>query len=55
MRDFAAKQNSDSYPASENIRRETSAAGAEEARQGMEKIGEVYQEKRNRLYFSEGE
>ena len=31
MRDFAAKQNSDSYLASENIKRETSAAEAEEA------------------------
>jgi len=29
VRDFAAKQNSDSYLASENIKRDTSAAEAE--------------------------
>lgn len=31
MRDFAVKQNSDSYFASENIKRETSAEEAAEA------------------------
>ena len=34
VRDFAAKQNSDSYLASENLRAETSAAEAEEAEKG---------------------
>ena len=44
-------QNSDSYLASENIKRETSAAEAEEARAGMEKMSEVYREKGERLYI----
>ena len=55
MRDFAAKQNSDSHPASENIKRETSAAEAEEAEKGMEQMSEVYREKGEKLYLSEGE
>ena len=45
VRDFAAKQNSDSYLASENLRAETSAAEAEEAEKGMEQMSEVYREK----------
>lgn len=40
VRDFAAKQSLDSCLASENIRRETSAAEAEEARNGMEEMSE---------------
>jgi len=55
VRDFAAKQNSDSYLASENIKRETSAEKAEEAREGMEKMSEIYREKGERLYLPEGE
>lgn len=58
MRDFAAKQNSDSHPASENIKRETSAAEAEEAEKGMEQMSEVYREKGEKgekLYLPEGD
>ena len=54
MRDFAAKQNSDSYLASENIKRETSAEEAEEAEKGMEQMSEVYREKGEKLYLPEG-
>ena len=45
VRDFAAKPNSDSYLASENIKRETSAEEAAEAEKGMEEMSEVYREK----------
>ncbi len=55
MRDIAAKQNSDSYLASENIKRETSAEEAEEAREGMERMSEVYREKGEQLYLPEDE
>ena len=51
VRDFAAKQNSDSYLASENIKRETSAEEAEEAEKGMEQMSEVYREKGEKLYL----
>ncbi|QWC57333.1 phosphomethylpyrimidine synthase ThiC [Erythrobacter sp. 3-20A1M] len=54
VRDFAAKQNSDSYLASENIKRETSAQEAEEAREGMEEMSKVYREKGEKLYLPEG-
>jgi len=54
VRDFAAKQNSDSYLASENIKRETSAEEAEEAEKGMEQMSEVYREKGEKLYLPEG-
>ena len=50
VRDVAAKQNSDSYLASENIKRETSAEEAEEAEKGMEEMSEVYREGGNELY-----
>ncbi|KWV93737.1 phosphomethylpyrimidine synthase ThiC [Erythrobacter sp. AP23] len=55
VRDFAAKQNSDSYLASENIKRETSAEEAEEAVKGMEEMSEVYREKGEKLYLPEGD
>ena len=55
VRDFAAKQNSDSYLASENIKRETSAEEAEEAREGMEEMSKVYREKGEKLYLPEGD
>ena len=55
VRDFAAKQNSDSYLASENIKRETSDEEAEEAREGMEEMSKVYREKGEKLYLPEGE
>ncbi len=54
VRDFAAKQNSESYLASENIKRETSAEEAEEAEKGMEEMSEVYREKGEKLYLPEG-
>ncbi|WP_338447398.1 phosphomethylpyrimidine synthase ThiC [Pelagerythrobacter marensis] len=53
VRDFAAKQNSESYLASESIKRETSAEEAEEAREGMEEMSKVYREKGERLYLPE--
>ena len=53
VRDFAAKQNTDSYLATENIKRETSAEEAAEAEKGMEEMSEVYREKGERLYLPE--
>jgi len=55
VRDFAAKQNSDSYLASENIRRETSAEEAEEAREGMEEMSRVYEQSGRELYIGQGD
>ncbi|WP_375289291.1 phosphomethylpyrimidine synthase ThiC [Qipengyuania sp.] len=55
VRDFAAKQNSDSYLASENIKRETSAEEAEEAEKGMEEMSRVYEESGRELYMGQGE
>ena len=55
VREFAAKQNSDSYLASENIKRETSAEEAAEAEKGMEQMSEVYREKGEKLYLPEGD
>lgn len=53
VREFAAKQNSDSYLADENIKRETSDAQAEEAHEGMEEMSKVYREKGEKLYLPE--
>ncbi|MCH2459188.1 MAG: hypothetical protein MK186_14240 [Henriciella sp.] len=53
VHDFAAKQNSDSYLASENIKRETSAEEAEEAREVMGEMSKVYREKGDKLYLPE--
>jgi phosphomethylpyrimidine synthase len=55
VRDFAAKQNSDSYLATENIKRETSAEEAEEAREGMEEMSKVYNETGRELYIGQGD
>jgi phosphomethylpyrimidine synthase len=44
VRDFAAKQNSDSYLASENIKRETPPEARESAEEGMEEMAEKYRE-----------
>lgn len=55
VRDFAAKQNSDSYLAAENIKRETSPEEAEEAREGMEEMSKVYRAKGEKLYLDEKE
>ena len=54
VREFAAKQNTDSYLASENLKPETSPAQAERAREGMEEMSELYREKGERLYVEEG-
>ena len=53
VRDFAAKQNWDSYLASENIKRETSPEEVEEASEGMEELSELCRVKGNKLYLSE--
>ena len=53
MRDFAAKQNSNSDRASVNIKRETSVRKAEEACGGIEKMSGAYREKDERLYLPE--
>ena len=42
VREFAGRQNSESYLATENIKRETSAEEAAEAEKGMEEMSEVY-------------
>ena len=44
VRDFAAKQNSDSYLASENIKRETGEDEREVAKEGMEEMAEKYRQ-----------
>jgi phosphomethylpyrimidine synthase len=54
VREFAAKQNSDSYLATENLRADTSAEEAEEAQKGMEEMSEVYRKKGEKLYLPEG-
>ncbi|KLE34739.1 hypothetical protein AAW00_11350 [Aurantiacibacter luteus] len=54
VRDFAAKQNSESYLASENVRSETSAKQADEARQGMAEMTRVYKETGRELYIGQG-
>ena len=55
VRDFAAKQNSDSYLARENIKRETSADEAEQAREGMEEMSRVYEQSGRELYIGQGD
>ena len=54
VRDFAAKQNSDSYLAIENMKRERSDAEAEEAEKGMEEMSKIYRERGEELYLPEG-
>ena len=51
VREFAAKQNSNSDRASGNIKRETSAKEAAGAEQGMEEMSEVCREKGEKLYL----
>jgi phosphomethylpyrimidine synthase len=55
VREFAAKQNSDSYLASENMRAETSAEEAADARKGMEEMSKLYRQKGEKLYLDENE
>ncbi|MCP9221325.1 phosphomethylpyrimidine synthase ThiC [Erythrobacter sp. LQ02-29] len=54
VRDFAAKQNSDSYLASENIKGENTPQERAENEKGMETMSEVYRAKGERLYLPEG-
>ena len=55
VRDFAARQNSDSYLAAENIRSETPPEARENAEEGMEEMSRRYKEKGERLYLPEDE
>jgi len=53
VREFAAKQNSDSYLASEDLKGENSPQEREENRKGMEEMSRVYREKGEHLYLPE--
>jgi len=55
VRDFAAKQNSDSYLAGENLKGENTPQQRAENEKGMETMSEVYRAKGERLYLPEGE
>ncbi len=55
VREFAAKQNTDSYLAAENIRSETPPGQRAEAEEGMERMSELYREKGEKLYLPEGQ
>ena len=54
VREFAAKQNSESYLAAENIAPETPPKQREEAEEGMERMSEVYRETGSELYIGSG-
>jgi phosphomethylpyrimidine synthase len=53
VREFAAKQNADSYLASEDLKGENTEAEREANREGMEEMSRVYKEKGERLYLPE--
>ncbi|MEN3972472.1 phosphomethylpyrimidine synthase ThiC [Sphingomicrobium sp. XHP0235] len=55
VREFAAKQEGESYLKSHDIKRETDAAEAAENREGMEEMSELYRAKGEKLYLEEGE
>jgi len=55
VRDFAAKQNSDSYLAAEDLKGENSPEQRAQNEKGMETMSEVYRAKGERLYLPEGE
>ena len=55
VRDFAAKQNSDSYLAAEELKGEKSPAEREHAEEGMEVMSKLYKEKGEKLYLPENE
>ena len=55
VREFAARQNSDSYLASENLKGENSPDQRAENEKGMETMSEVYRAKGERLYLPEQE
>ena len=50
---MVVEKKSDSYLASENIERKTSAEEVAEAKKGMEEMSEVYREKGEKLYLPE--
>ncbi|APE27980.1 phosphomethylpyrimidine synthase ThiC [Aurantiacibacter gangjinensis] len=53
VREFAAKQNSDSYLASEDLRGENTPEERAKNEAGMEEMSEVYREKGEKLYLPE--
>ncbi|MBH9536454.1 phosphomethylpyrimidine synthase ThiC [Novosphingopyxis sp. YJ-S2-01] len=55
VREFAARQNSDSYLASEDLKGENSPEEREENREGMERMSAKFREKGDRLYLPEDE
>ncbi|KPM22132.1 phosphomethylpyrimidine synthase [Citromicrobium sp. RCC1885] len=55
VREFAARQNSDSYLASEDLKGENSPDQRAENERGMETMSEVYRAKGERLYLPEQE
>ncbi|MEM7666382.1 MAG: phosphomethylpyrimidine synthase ThiC [Pseudomonadota bacterium] len=55
VREFAAKQNSESYLASEDLKGEHSSAERAENEAGMEEMSELYREKGEKLYLPEEE
>ncbi|MCD1623071.1 phosphomethylpyrimidine synthase ThiC [Citromicrobium bathyomarinum] len=55
VREFAARQNSDSYLASEDLKGENSPEQRAENERGMETMSEVYRAKGERLYLPEQE
>ena len=55
VREFAARQNSDSYLASEELKGENSPDQRAENEKGMETMSEVYRAKGERLYLPEEE
>ncbi|MEL7686899.1 phosphomethylpyrimidine synthase ThiC [Citromicrobium bathyomarinum] len=55
VREFAARQNSDSYLASEDLKGENSPDQRAENEKGMETMSEVYRAKGERLYLPEEE
>jgi phosphomethylpyrimidine synthase len=54
VREFAARQNTQSYLAAENIASETPPQQREEAEEGMERMSEVYRETGSELYIGSG-
>ncbi|WP_343344901.1 phosphomethylpyrimidine synthase ThiC [Sphingomicrobium sp. XHP0239] len=55
VREFAAKQEGESYLKSHDIKRETDAAEAAENREGMEEMSRVYEATGRELYMGQGE
>ena len=55
VRDFAAKQNSDSYLAAEDLKGENSPAERDANEEGMEEMSKLYKAKGEHLYLPEDE